>query len=175
MNKKKFSVRDLCYMGIFAAIIAVCAQVSIPMPYGVPFTLQTFAIPLAGVILGAKKGSIATIIYILLGAMGVPVFAGFTSGLSEIFGRTGGFILAFPAMAFAAGIGGDKNNRLWLSLWLTIGAVITYICGMLVFSFVMSVNPYFVVTGVVMSLSPTITAPSYFSINALSLSSNFFL
>jgi len=99
-------------------------------------TLQTFAIPLAGVVLGAKNGMIAALVYVLLGMVGVPVFAGFTGGIGIVFGRTGGFILAFPFMAFAAGIGAKKDNLAWLVLWLTIGAVVLYTVGMLVFSLV---------------------------------------
>jgi len=142
MNSKNFSIRELCYIAIFAAIIMVCAQITIPMPYGVPMTLQTFAIPLAGVVLGIKNGTTATLVYVLLGLMGVPVFAGFTGGIGIVFGRTGGFIMSFPLMALAAGIGANcskKNNlknNLWLALWLIIGAVVNYICGMLMFSFI---------------------------------------
>ena len=139
MIKKGMSVHELCYISIFAAIIAVCAFISIPMPYGVPMTLQTFAIPLAGIVLGARNGTIATLVYVLLGAIGAPIFAGFTGGVGIIFGRTGGFILSFPLMALTAGIGAKKNHY-WLTLWLVIGAVINFICGMLMFSFVSSTS-----------------------------------
>jgi biotin transport system substrate-specific component len=108
------------------------------MPYGVPMTLQTFAIPLAGFILGPRKGTIAALIYILLGILGLPVFAGFTGGIGMLFGRTGGFILAFPFMALTGGIGALKKNLLWLAFWLIIGALILYTSGMLMFSYVTS-------------------------------------
>ena len=69
MNQNsKFSVRDICYAGLFAAVIAVMAQISIPMPLGVPMTMQTFAITLAAVVLGSKLSAIATLVYLLLGA-----------------------------------------------------------------------------------------------------------
>ena len=136
MKTKKLTIRELCSIGIFVAIITVCAQISIPMPYGVPMTLQTFAIPLAGAVLGIKNGTIAALVYIILGAVGIPVFAGFMGGIGMIFGRTGGFILAFPFMALTAGIGTKKNNPLWLVLWLVIGAIILYTSGMLMFSFI---------------------------------------
>ena len=68
MNQtSKFSVRDICYAGLFAAVIAVMAQISIPMPLGVPMTMQTFAITLAAVVLGSKLSAIATLVYLLLG------------------------------------------------------------------------------------------------------------
>lgn len=138
MSKKKLSVRDLCFIGIFTAVISVLAQISIPMPYGVPMTLQTFAIPLAGIILGAKKGAFAALTYVLLGAFGVPVFAGFTGGFGIVFGPTGGFILSFPLMALAAGIGAERNNKTGLFVGLISGAIINYICGMLMFSLITS-------------------------------------
>ncbi len=59
-TKSKFSVRDICYAGLFAAVIAVMAQISIPMPLGVPMTMQTFAITLAAVVLGSKLSAIAS-------------------------------------------------------------------------------------------------------------------
>ena len=135
MNYNKPSIRDMCHIGIFTAIIAVCAQISIPMPVGVPFTLQTFAISLAGIVLGVRRGMLATAVYILLGAVGVPVFANFTAGAAVIFGRTGGFILSFPLMALAAGIGA-KGRKPWLAVWLAAGAAANFACGMLMFSFV---------------------------------------
>ncbi|MCL2053071.1 MAG: biotin transporter BioY [Oscillospiraceae bacterium] len=134
----KISVREICYIAMFTAIITVCAQISIPMPAGVPMTLQTFAIPLAGIVLGTRNGTLAALVYILLGAFGVPVFAGLTGGMAIVFGRTGGFILSFPLMALTAGIGAKKSNIAYLVLWLTIGAVINFFCGMLMFSLVNS-------------------------------------
>ena len=139
MKNSALTIRDTCQVGIFVAIIAACAQISITMPIGVPMTLQTFAIPLAGVVLGVKKGVIATVVYILLGAVGMPVFANFTGGIGVIFGRTGGFILSFPLMALAAGIGAWKG-KIWLTTWLVMGAVVNYLCGLLMFSFITSIG-----------------------------------
>ena len=155
LKSNKLTVQEVCSIGLFAAIIAVCAQISIPMPYGVPMTLQTFAIPLAGVVLGAKNGMIAALVYVLLGMVGVPVFAGFTGGIGIVFGRTGGFILAFPFMAFAAGVGAKKDNLAWLVLWLTIGAVVLYTVGMLVFSLVAPAALWVSFTLVVVPFLPT--------------------
>jgi biotin transport system substrate-specific component len=140
LKNHKISVRELCYIAVFTAIIAVCSQIIVPLPVGVPLTLQTFAIPLAGVILGKKHGTMSTIIYVLLGLAGVPVFAGFAGGLGVVFGRTGGFILSFPILALLAGIGGEKNNNLWLVSWLVLGAAVNYVCGALMFSFVASTD-----------------------------------
>ena len=134
MKARKISVNDLCMMGIFTAVIAVMSQIMIPMPYGVPMTLQTLAIPMAGIMLGSKKGTLATIIYMLVGAVGVPVFAGFAGGLGIVFGPTGGFIMSFPILAFAAGIGAEKNNKWSIWIGLVAGVIINYICGVIYFS-----------------------------------------
>lgn len=136
MDKRNLSIRDLCFIGAFTAIIVALSQISIPMPYGVPMTLQTFAIPLAGIIIGAKKGTLSTVIYVLLGALGVPVFAGFTGGLGIVLGPTGGFILSFPIMALTAGIGANKGNKGWLIFGLAIGSIMNYLCGIFMFSLV---------------------------------------
>ena len=103
MNQtSKFSVRDICYAGLFAAVIAVMAQISIPMPLGVPMTMQTFAITLAAVVLGSKLSAIATLVYLLLGAVGVPVLANFSGGIDKFVGPTGGFLIcAIMAMTAA--------------------------------------------------------------------------
>ena len=138
MNNLKLSVRDICFIGIFAAVISVMA-VSIPLPNGVPVTLQTFGIMLAGIILGPKKGAIAVLVYILLGAMGVPVFSGFKGGFAVITGPTGGFILSFPLIALFSGIGSLKNN-LTLVAGIIAGVLLNYFCGMVWFSFVMPSN-----------------------------------
>ena len=79
--EKRVSTRSIVITGMFAAVIAVLAQVALPMSSGVPVTLQTFAIALTGVVLGAKLGMAAAGVYILLGAVGVPVFSGFAGGL----------------------------------------------------------------------------------------------
>ena len=80
MQKSKISIQDICSIAIMTALIAVMAQISIPMPLGVPMTMQTFAITLAGIVLGSKRGALSAIVYLLLGAVGVPVFAGFSGG-----------------------------------------------------------------------------------------------
>jgi Uncharacterized conserved protein len=133
---KKLSTHDLCLTGVFTAIIIVLGQFSIPMPYGVPMTLQTFVIPFAGIVLGAKRGALATLAYVLLGAVGLPVFAGFTGGINIVFGPTGGFILSFPIMAWFAGKLAEKDHILWIFAGLTTGTLLNFLCGMLMFSLI---------------------------------------
>ena len=135
---QKLTLRDLCAISIFTAVTAVAAQISIPMPLGVPLTMQTFAVPLAGVVLGARKGTLSALVYVLLGAVGAPVFAGFSGGLGVILSYTGGFILSFPLMAMAAGLGADQKEKAWLWAGLVVGTAINFLCGMLYFAFLTS-------------------------------------
>ena len=79
----KTKTYDLAYIAIFAVVMAVCSWISIPMT--VPFTLQTFGVFMAVGVLGGKRGTLAVLVYILLGAVGVPVFAGF--GIEKAFGK----------------------------------------------------------------------------------------
>lgn len=125
---KKITSFDLCLISLFTAIIAVFAQVKIPFPI-VPLTMQTFAVPLTGAVLGARKGLIATTVYILLGATGVPIFQGMTGGLGIIAGPTGGFILAFPVFAFIVGLTFEKKSRHLIFLGLVAGMVWLFAFG----------------------------------------------
>ena len=81
----KTKTYDLAYIAIFAVLIAICSWISIPMT--VPFTLQTFGVFMAVGVLGGKRGSLAVLVYILLGAIGVPVFAGFNVGYGISLGQ----------------------------------------------------------------------------------------
>lgn len=96
-EKKKWTTRDMAYVGIFAVLIAVCAWISIPTT--VPFTMQTFGIFAAVGLLGGRRGSMAVLVYILLGAVGLPVFAGFSGGAGMLLSTTGGYIVGFWASA----------------------------------------------------------------------------
>ena len=84
---------DIVYIAVFAVIMAICSWISIPTT--VPFTLQTFGVFIAVGILGGKRGTLAVLVYIILGAIGVPVFSGFTGGVGILVGTTGGYIIGF--------------------------------------------------------------------------------
>ena len=155
-NNSSLYIKDLCYIALFTALIAVLAQISIPLPGGVPLTLQTFAVPLAGLVLGSKRGTIASLIYVLLGAVGVPVFAGLTGGLGKVLGMTGGFIVSFPIMAFLAGLAVKKSIKspmLWV--WLVLGAVANYVVGTVWFMVVAGSTLSAALTACVIPFIPT--------------------
>lgn len=93
VTKSKITTKELVFTALMAVIIAVCSWISIPTT--VPFTLQTFGVFMAVGLLGGKKGTVSVLVYILLGAVGVPVFAGFSGGIGVLFGTTGGYIVGF--------------------------------------------------------------------------------
>ena len=97
--RKRISVYDLVMVALFAALIAVCAWVTVPG--SVPFTLQTMGVFLAVGLLGGKRGTAAVLVYILLGAVGMPVFSGFSGGVGRLLGTTGGYIIGFLVAALA--------------------------------------------------------------------------
>ena len=84
---------DIVYIAVFAVIMAICSWISIPT--AVPFTLQTFGVFIAVGVLGGKRGTLSILVFILLGAIGVPVFAGFSGGIGVLAGTTGGYIIGF--------------------------------------------------------------------------------
>ena len=134
----RFSTRELVLVGLFAAITAVCAQISIPLPFTtVPFTLQVFAVCLAGAILGKRLGAMSLVIYLLVGAVGVPVFAGFSGGLSKIAGASGGYLLSYPIAAFIIGYVFEKRQDFTVRfIAMLIGLVIIYTLGVTQLKFV---------------------------------------
>ena len=84
---------DIVYIAVFAVIMAICSWISIPA--AVPFTLQTFGVFIAVGVLGGKRGSLSVLVFILLGAIGIPVFANFSGGIGVLAGPTGGYIIGF--------------------------------------------------------------------------------
>ena len=125
----KTKTYDLAYIAIFAVLIAICSWISIPMT--VPFTLQTFGVFMAVGVLGGKRGSLAVLVYILLGAIGVPVFAGFTGGISKLVSPTGGYLVGFIFTSVISGLIIEKFNykRIPNIIGMIIGLAITYIFG----------------------------------------------
>ena len=125
-NSNHVKIRDMAFIAVFTAIIAALSQVSIPMPNMVPITLQTFAVSLAGYFLGAKKGVASVGVYVMLGAVGAPVFASFKSGFAVLIGYTGGFIWGFIPLAFLCGILADKKLGMALGV---LGIVVCHLLG----------------------------------------------
>lgn len=126
----KINTRDITYIALSAALIAVCSWISIPT--AVPFTLQTLGVFLAVGLLGGRRGTIAVIAYLLLGAVGLPVYGQFTGGLGILFGYTGGYFLGFIFTALLMW----AMERIWgrsfpvLSAGMALSLPVIYTCGL---------------------------------------------
>lgn len=123
---KKTKTISLC--ALFAVIIAIMSWISIPTPLGVPVTLQLFAVSLCGFMLGTRRGTVTVALYILLGAVGLPVFSSMQGGFGVLLSATGGFIWGFVPLSFFCGTA--KKGFCFL------GLAFCYIIGILQLSLV---------------------------------------
>lgn len=133
---KKINTAKTALSALFCAIICVLAQISVITPFGIPLTFQTFAVSLCGCMLGAAYGTVATAVYVILGAAGMPVFTLFRGGAQILFGITGGFIFGFIPLAFFCGLSLKLNKTALRILSLTTGIFICHLVGMIQFKFV---------------------------------------
>lgn len=129
-KNKKNTLLDIVFIAMFIAIITVCSQISIPMGQ-IPFTLQTLGVFIAASMLGTKRGLLSVIVYILMGIVGLPVFAGFSGGVGVLFGPTGGYIFGFIFTALIVGIMSDKlGKKFWVLIVSMIsGLAVCYLFG----------------------------------------------
>lgn len=120
------TTKSLTRMALFAVLMAVCAWLSIPTI--VPFTLQTFAVFLALLVLGGKQGTLSVCVYLLMGAVGLPVFAGMKGGLGSLLGSTGGYLIGFVALGLVYwGMTRALGDKLWVKLTaLVLGQAVCY-------------------------------------------------
>ena len=123
------NTRDAAMIALCAAVMAICSWISIPA--AVPFTMQTFGVFLAVGLLGGRNGTLAVLVYILLGAAGLPVFSGFNGGIGHLFGATGGYIIGFVfsalVMWLAEALFGKSNKVLIASM--VAGLLVCYAFG----------------------------------------------
>lgn len=122
--------RNLILTGLFAALIALSSQVTIPIG-PVPHTLQIFFVLLAGVILGSRWGFTSVVIWVLLGVFGLPVFAQGKAGLAVLAGPTCGFIFGFMAAAFLVGWLAENSTLTTgrIAIYMLTGLTVVYIIG----------------------------------------------
>lgn len=134
MTKNK--TLDMVYIAMFTVLIAICSWISIPTT--VPFTLQTFGVFVTVGVLGGKRGSLSVLIYLLLGAIGIPVFAGFTGGMGIVLGSTGGYIIGFLLSTLLMwGMEKLLGKKTWvLALSMVLGLLVCYIFGTIWFMLV---------------------------------------
>lgn len=127
---KKWTIKDMTVTAAMAAVLCVAAPFTIPTGL-IPVTLASFTVYLAAAILGAKKGIISVALYILIGAVGLPVFSGFKSGLGVLAGPTGGYLIGYLFCAAAVGLAVDRwGKRFWVfPAAMIAGTVLLYAFG----------------------------------------------
>ena len=142
METSKFSLstHDLTLTALFTALMAVCSWISIPT--AIPFPLPTFGVFVTAGLLGGRRGTLTIVIYLLLGAVGLPVFSGFTGGIGHMLGPTGGYIIGFIFTALimwlAEHLYGKSDKVLILSM--IAGLIVCYVFGTAWFMIVYTKN-----------------------------------
>lgn len=129
MNGIKKKTRDMAYIALFVVVMAVCAWITVPSV--VPFTLQTLGVFLAVGVLGGKRGTVAVTVYLLMGAVGLPVFSGFTGGIGRLLHVTGGYLLGFLLCALLCwGMEAAFGQKPFvLALSMALGLILCYVFG----------------------------------------------
>lgn len=137
-DSKKLSsiIAQAGWITTFTGLTALGAQVEIPN-HPVPFTLQTFFVLLSGAFLGARNGFIAQVLYLCIGAIGLPVFSGGSFGLARIIGFTGGYLLSFPIAATIVGyLVAQHKGYIWTMFSMFLALVVIFTSGSLYLNFV---------------------------------------
>lgn len=123
-------VRRVVAIGLGALIVALAAQVRVPLPFTpVPVTLQDLAVLTVGGVLGPVAGAAALVTYLALGIVGLPVYSGGAAGLAWLFGPTGGYLIAFPVAAYAMGAVAARGGMARALLGAALGMVIIHLGG----------------------------------------------
>lgn len=129
-------LRKMIFCALFAAILCVLAPITLPIG-PIPLSLATFIIYLAAALLGWRLGAVAVLVYILIGAIGLPVFSGFSGGFQKIAGVTGGYIVGYIPCALLTGFFVQKfKGRVWsYPVGMVIGTILLYTLGTAWFCF----------------------------------------
>lgn len=131
-SSAQVSMRMTVYVALFTALIIIGGYISVPLPVGpVPIVLADFFVMVTGLFLGLKWGLTSVALYLSLGALGIPVFAGGASGLAVLLGPTGGFILGYLLMVAAVGIiaNTEKQSPIRVVIALVVGNILLYVVG----------------------------------------------
>ncbi len=122
---------DAVLVVVFSAFVALTAQVSLPL-LPVPLTLQTLGVLFTGAVLGSKRGTLALLLYVAEGAIGLPVFAGGLSGIGVLIGPTGGYLVGFIVAAGIVGLLAERGwdrRLIWAALAMVVGNLVIYAFG----------------------------------------------
>lgn len=135
---------DLVTIALVAAILCILSPISIPLGFTpIPMTLGVFAMVLSGILLGSVKGTLCVLIYILIGAAGIPVFSGYGAGLSKIAGPSGGYLWGYLFLAAITGFFVEKFAAKWYMVLLgaILGMMVCYAFGTIWMALQLSMGP----------------------------------
>lgn len=121
------NIKNIAFSALFTAVMAVLSLIYIPLT--IPITLQTLAVFLSLLILGAKWGSISVLTYILLGVVGLPVFSGFKSGIAALLSPTGGYVIGLLVICLTYLLFNCFFKGRFKNLGLIIGLILCYLIG----------------------------------------------
>lgn len=143
MSKSKKNIQNIVIIGVFTAFVSIISSLPIGIKlFGVPATLQTFAIAFTGFVLGRKNGTTTIFIYILIGITGIPVFNGFNGGSGVLLGVTGGFIIGFLFLCFFSGFG-MKFSRIYIRIpFALLGLLLCHILGSIAAGIYLEMSPW---------------------------------
>ena len=132
-TKQSREIKEYVYIALMAVLICVCSWISIP--FVVPFTMQTFAVFYALLLLGGKRGTAAIGLYIFMGIIGIPVFSGFRGGIGHLIGPTGGYIIGFLFSGILYSLLEPLLSKRKVYRWivLSVTQIICYLIGTLWF------------------------------------------
>lgn len=152
VKKPWLTTYALCVTALGSALMAICAWISIPT--AVPFTLQTFAVFLVTGLLGLKCGTLSVLVYLLLGAVGLPVFTGFKGGIGALLGTTGGYLVGFVFIALTVGLLTKFLGRSLpvLICSMALGMILCYAFGSVWFLYLYTTATGPISTGSVLSM-----------------------
>ncbi len=167
-NKKYFNP---VMAAVFSSLLAVISQIVIPTPFGVPLTLQTFAVALCGYTLSKLWAVAAVAVWLSVGLIGLPVFSGFGAGAAALFGVSGGFLWGFLALAFFCGISAKQKKKSIKFAVSLAGLIICHLIGAVQFSIVSGVSFF---AALLTSSLPYIIKDCILILIALSVQKKFF-
>ncbi|MGM0419840.1 MAG: biotin transporter BioY [Bacillota bacterium] len=127
-----FKLKFLVFSALMTALTAIGSYLLIPLPFSpVPITLQTFFTLFAGLIGGKKVGLTSQLVYLLIGSIGLPIFAGGTGGIGILFSPTGGFLLSFPIAAYITGTAKNMSSPYKITGILAAATSLIYLSGVI--------------------------------------------
>lgn len=133
------NIKNIVNIALMCAICTICSGICVPLPSGIPITLQTFAVSAIGFILPRKEALLCYTIYLFLGICGIPVFSGFTSGIYRLFDITGGFLWGFYFLIFIASYARDKS-KIFCFISSVFAVLICHLCGIFQFFIILKTS-----------------------------------